>query len=185
MVAPWIMPAITGGAGIIGSLVRGSGPEWRPDRANRQAQEDQRARYQAMSEGRGPSLGRMALQQGLQQGANQQQAMAASARGGPLQQRMAQRQAQMTGAQMAGRASQAAAQMRAQEQMAAMGQVDRSLAEAEARKLRDYQIARGEFEGGSEHLGNVFGAIGDVGRIPGMLGGGSGGGNANSWKLKK
>lgn len=176
---------ISAGAGILGSALRGSGPKWSPDRGTRKAQEDQLARYQAMSEGRGPSLGRLALQQGLQQGANQQQAMAASARGGPLQQRMAQRQSQMTGAQMAGRASQAAAQMRAQEQTAAMGQVDRSLAGAEARKLRDYQIARGEFDSQSDHLGNIFGAVGDTGRIPGMLGGGSGGGNANSWKLKK
>jgi hypothetical protein len=107
--------ALTLGAGLLGSALHGSGPTRGPDEATRRAQAEQLARYKAMQEGKGPSLGRLALQQGLQQATSQQQAMAASARGGPLQQRLAQRTSQMAGAQMAGRATQAAAQMRARE----------------------------------------------------------------------
>ncbi len=159
---------ITTGAELLGSALRGSGPEFKGDPETRRRQAEQLRRYQDMQAGKGPSLGRMALQQGLQQATSQQQAMAASARGGPLQQRLAQRTSQMAGAQMAGRANQAAAQMRAQEQMAAMGEVDRGLRAREAQHLRDYQLKRQEFDRGSRHLqGLIGGTMRGLGSIMG------------------
>lgn len=167
---------ISAGAGILGSALRGSGPTWKADQQNRGLQEQQLARYRRMQEGKGPSLAGQMLQAQAQKGMAQQQAMAAGARGGALQQSLARRQAGQVGAQMAGQAGQAAATARTREQLAAMGQVDRSLSAAEARKLRDYQISRGEFDSQSDHLGNIFGAVGDMGSIPGLLGGGGGNG---------
>lgn len=153
---------VAAGGNLLANLIRGGGPEHGPDEATRKAQAEQLRRYKAMQEGKGPSLGRMALQQGLQQATSQQQAMAASARGGPLQQRLAQRTSQMAGAQMAGRANQSAAQMRAREQMAAMGRVDQSLAGQEAQRVRDYRIRRGEFDQGTQRIGNLVGGISEA-----------------------
>ena len=172
MVAPYVIPAITGGLGIIGSAMRGSGPTYQPDERLRRMSREQTMRYRDMAMGQGPSVGRGLLQQGLDRGMAQQRAMAQSARGGALQQQLARRQAQMTGARMAGQTAQQAAILGAQEQQQAMRGLDRSLASEDAQRMRDYLTRRGEFEAQGQHLGNIFSAVGDVGRIPGLLGGG-------------
>ena len=159
---------ISTGAGLLGSALRGSGPEFKADKRNRGLQEQQLARYQRMQEGKGPSLAGQMLQAQAQRGMAQQQAMAAGARGGALQQSLARRQAGQVGAQMAGQAGQAAATARTREQLAAMGSVDQGLQAREAQRLRDYQLKRQEFDRGSRHLqGMVGGTMTGLGSIMG------------------
>ncbi len=106
----------------------------------------QQQRYEQMVKGRGPSLGRQMLQEGLERGMGQQRAMAQSARGGALQQTLARRQAQNVGAQMAGQAGRQAAMLRAQEQQAAMSGLDRSLQQEERQNQMDYERKRQRYD---------------------------------------
>lgn len=76
--------------------------------------------YRQMAMGQGPSLAQQQLQQGLQQAQAQQASMAAGARGGGANLAAAQMAASSQMGQQSAMANQQAAQIRAQEQIAAM-----------------------------------------------------------------
>lgn len=76
--------------------------------------------YGALARGEGPSLAREQMRAGLDQSQQQASQQAASARGGAGNQLLAQRYAQQTGAQLASSAAAQGAQLRAQEQLAAL-----------------------------------------------------------------
>lgn len=133
-------------------------------------------RYGAMERGEGPSLAQQQLQQGLssaQQQANQQ---AASVGGGAANQLVAQRMAQQTGAGLAGQVAGQAAQLRQQEQLAAM----------QAQAQLAGQMREGDYAGaqmGEQRAGQAFGARmgmeGDIYR--GKLGQAQADQQANIW----
>ncbi len=165
--------AILGTIGAVSQLAQGGPPSFDRERARklREASEGQQRYLQQMQAGKGPSLGRVALQQGLQQATSQQQAMAASARGGPLQQRLAQRTSQMAGAQMAGRANQAAARLRVQEQLGATQQLQQNLSQQQAHMLRE-QRARTESNEARRHFtGDLVGGLMETYQDPYLHGG--------------
>ncbi len=68
MVAPFVIPAITGGLSMIGRAVQGGPPQYQSDPELRKRMQGQQQRYEQMVKGRGPSLGRQMLQEGLERG---------------------------------------------------------------------------------------------------------------------
>lgn len=124
------------------------------------------SRYDAMYRGEGPSLGRQMLQQGLSQAQQQAGQTAASTTGGAANALVAQRLAQQTGASLAGQTAGQAAQMRQQEQFAAM-QGKAAMLQAQgglAGQMRegDYYGA-GQMEGrAAQRLGAQMGMEGQI-----------------------
>ena len=57
MVAPFVIPAITGGLSMIGRAVQGGPPQYQSDPELRKRMQGQQQRYEQMVKGRGPSLG--------------------------------------------------------------------------------------------------------------------------------
>lgn len=113
--------------------------KWRDDLAARQGQMGQRrdawdprlandisaqqralGRFEDMAAGRGPSLAREQLAEGQAEAQRRQMAMAAGASGGAAGRQLAERNAQRLGADAQLDTNRAAAQIRAQEQIAAM-----------------------------------------------------------------
>lgn len=186
--APTAAPVNYGGSGMIEGQLRSdianrdTGASQGAERyrgmadQSREAQAGLLARYGAMERGEGPSLAQQQLQQGLssaQQQANQQ---AASVGGGAANQLVANRMAQQTGASLAGNAAGNAAQLRQQEQLAAM-QAQAQLAE---------QMRQGDYTGAGmleQRSGQAFGARmgmeGDIYR--GQLGQAQADQQANMW----
>lgn len=153
--------AILGGIGAASQLIgaRPSGYDDKRQKELRDAADRQRRMLGQMQQGTGPSVGRQMLQSGAQAAMNQQRAMAASARGGPLQQRLAQRTAQMAGSQAAGQAAQAAARLGAQEQLQATQQLGQNIQQQQLQNLRNQQArGRGQTRR-SDFVGNVLGGF--------------------------
>tara|TARA_E500000331_G_scaffold13399_1_gene11927 strand:+ start:1761 stop:2264 length:504 start_codon:yes stop_codon:yes gene_type:complete len=154
MIPAYLPGLVSGGLGMLGKAIQGAPPSYQADPELRKRMKDQRQRYEQMAKGRGPSLGRQMLQEGLERGMGQQRAMAQSARGGALQQSLARRQAQNVGAQMAGQAGRQAAMLRAQEQQAAMSGLDRSLQQQERQNQLDFERKREAYDDMSQYIGS-------------------------------
>lgn len=102
---------------------------------------DAQGRWRAMADGTGPSLARAQMQRGLAQASQAAAQQAASVSGGAANQLVAQRMAQQQGAQMRMEAAGRGAELAAQEQIAATGQLGALGAQMRAGDLAAQQVA--------------------------------------------
>lgn len=141
-------------------LGRGYGAQQQAGNQNQYAQGQQANALGMLGQaaaGNGPSAAQAQLQQGLEQGINSNMAMAASARG-PAGLANAQKNALASNGQMAGQTANNAAQLRAQEQQAAMSQYGQ-LANAAQNQYAQQQLGFGQ-----QNLG-AAGLYGQAGQL--------------------